>query len=167
MDPSGFGCGWALPLTYGCMGMAARPSLGHGSAGAGERLGPDDVGVPPAGRKGLAPGPLAPGLRLLDTDSFHCLSSPRPVTAQARRGGLRAPFRDRVFGARTGERVDRAAPGRAATSAIWSILLSAHADEGGSCPQIAVPGGGRPGTQRTSPGRSPSRRLVGPLRGVI
>src|SRR5215469_9027975 len=56
--------------------------MGPGS-GAGECLGPDDVGVPPAGGKSFTSGPLAPGPRLLDTDLFHVchllgLSLPAP-----------------------------------------------------------------------------------------
>ena len=50
--------------------MAGYPLAGL--AGAGERLGPDDIGVSRVGRKGLTPGAFAPSPWLVDTDLFHC-----------------------------------------------------------------------------------------------
>src|SRR5215469_11191771 len=40
--------------------------------GAGERLGPRDVGVTRVSRESLIPGVLAPGPALLGADLFHC-----------------------------------------------------------------------------------------------
>ena len=59
--------GQALPS---CTGAWSSRRLG--TAGPGERLGADDIGVSRVGRKCLTPGALAPSPRLLDTDSFHC-----------------------------------------------------------------------------------------------
>jgi hypothetical protein len=59
--------GQALPSCTGAW-SSRRP----GTAGPGERLGADDIGVSRVGRKCLTPGALAPSPRLLHTDSFHC-----------------------------------------------------------------------------------------------
>ena len=61
-------------------GVTGRPL--PGSACAGERLGPDHVGVSWVGRKFLAPRGLALAPRSVDTDALH-LSSPPPITIVA------------------------------------------------------------------------------------
>ena len=56
-------------------------------AGAGQRLGPDDIGVSQVGRKSLTQGALAPSPRPLDTGLLHChLLGQSPC--QARRQGV-------------------------------------------------------------------------------
>lgn len=69
-------------VTSGFMNTVLTTSLAGGDAGAGERLGPDDLRVARVGRKELTPGVLALGPQLLDTGSFHCLSSPGLVLSE-------------------------------------------------------------------------------------
>ena len=71
-------------------GDSPARNLSAGMAGAGERLGPDDIGVSRVGRKSLTPGALAPSPRPLDTGLFHChllgqSSCPGPAAGAPRR----------------------------------------------------------------------------------
>jgi hypothetical protein len=89
--------------------LASRPATCQLGLRTGERLHPDDIGVPRVGGKNLTPGALARNPRPLDPDPLHRLSSPRPVVAGPSR---REPARlwDRFFGDGTSTRPDRRHP---------------------------------------------------------
>jgi hypothetical protein len=62
-------------------GQEAPGRIGAGEClgaitGAGERLGPDHIGVPQAGRQDLLPGALPPAPVPVDTDLLHCSHLP-------------------------------------------------------------------------------------------